>query len=264
VAERSVSKFGESIAALAVSIAPTEAGVAVGGGAGGDHQETKGGPDPQAKERPRQPGWLTWLRLKNLDKIHQSADGHKASLWLLREINIARELTRINVEGTFKLIDDLPLTDAQKRDLYGHIDMIVGTLMWEGDHIFKIYDAENNNLGMSKSREGLARLIASRERREVIRPMVEEIDKEFSHLPKRNRVAAVRRALLKREDFTRLLPNDLKDPRFIKTDIESILFPLQEFCGEQLGDIEYEEEMTNGEPLDDLLRDLGIDPDTVS
>jgi hypothetical protein len=208
--------------------------------------------------------WLIMERLKNRDSFHKSNDGHVASLYTLMDINISRELTRFNVEGTFKLIEALPLTEGQKNSLYLHIDMIVSTLLFAEDDIILSYHSvnkrEEHNTKMLDMRDGLKSVIASRRRRDAMRSIVEEIDKEFCDLPARKRVSAIEKALLKREDFAGMLPKNLKDPRFIKADIESILFPPSEPCEEPLGDVGYEDEMT-GEPLDQLLRDLGVDPD---
>jgi hypothetical protein len=131
------------------------------------------------------------------------------------------------------------------------------------DDIIIYYDAVNkreaDSSAMLNAREGLDSIIASRKRREEMRPMVEDVDKEFAHLPARKRVTAVKKALMNRIDFLHLLPKDLKDPRFIKGDIESILLPPPESFEEQVDD----DEMTNSEPLSDLLREMGVDPDEL-
>jgi hypothetical protein len=195
------------------------------------------------------------LRLKDLDKFYRSNEGDEASNFLLWANNVSRYIARINTERLFNFIDGLPITDGEKRGLYWHIDAVIGALTGgEGDDI-RHYEAINKRSAMSKLRGRLATLVASHKRREAMRPLVEEVDVEFAHLSRRKRSAAVKKALLKREDFIRLLPKDLKDPRFIKGDIESILFPAS--FDDQLEDDERED----GAPLSDLLRDLGVDPD---
>jgi hypothetical protein len=246
--KRSVSKLVESLAADRQAQADWVA-------------EHASAPGPMTRPISK---WLIMERLKHKDSFHKSNDGHAASLYALREINISRELTRWNVEGTFQLIETLPLSEGQKNLLYGRIDMILSTLLPAEDDIILFYCAVNNREAHSTTmldmRDGLKSVIASRRRRDAMRSIVEEVDKEFCDLPARKRVSAVKKALLKREDFRGMLPKSLKDPRFIKADIESILFPPSEPCEEPLGDVGYEDGMT-GEPLDHLLRDLGIDPD---
>jgi hypothetical protein len=132
--------------------------------------------------------------------------------------------------------------------------------MFGEDDIILSYDTVNkreaDSSAMLNAREGLESVVASRKRREAMRPLAEEVDKDFAHLLKRKRVTAIRKALRKREDFTRLLPKNLKDSRFIDSDIDSILCPPESF-NDQLEDAEPEE----GEPLANLFRDLGLDPD---
>jgi hypothetical protein len=159
----------------------------------------------------------------------------------------------------FEFIDELPLTDRQRHELYFHIDCVIGVLTGGEDEDIRYYEAINKRSAMSKVRGMLKKRIASRERREAMRPLVLEVEKKYYHLIGRKRANAVRKALLKREDFTDLLPKDLKDPRFIKADIESILFPPPESFEEQMDD----DETTNSEPMSDLLRDLGVDPDEL-
>jgi hypothetical protein len=137
--------------------------------------------------------------------------------------NASANLLREKLHNIFGLVDKTKDAAA----IYETLDFIIIAAMMVGAHrpseaietLHRIRKTEEAR----EAREASPARVAVRKRRELMRPLVEEIANDFAHHPERERVMAVRRALLKRDDFIRLLPKALKDPRFIKSDIEAIL-----------------------------------------
>jgi hypothetical protein len=62
-----------------------------------------------------------------------------------------------------------------------------------------------------------------RVRRERMRPFVEKTAPKLRSIPTNKRVLAIRDELLRNEEFCRLLPKKLKDPRYLTSDIAAII-----------------------------------------
>jgi hypothetical protein len=62
-----------------------------------------------------------------------------------------------------------------------------------------------------------------RERRARMRPFVEVLKGEFVHVPFEERTGIIKKVLMKNPDFLKILPRDLKDPRYLDKDIAAIV-----------------------------------------
>jgi hypothetical protein len=131
------------------------------------------------------------------------------------------------LEGELIKISDILDKMTDGRDavaIYTALDRAVQWAIWSGRN-----DPNPITARMRQHMPEVARRarreanIAAQERREAMRPFVEDIAKDFPVADGfRRRVAAIYKALMKRPDFKGVLPKAV-NPRQIKGDIEEIL-----------------------------------------
>ena len=142
--------------------------------------------------------------------------------------NGAKKLLQEHLYDIFKLFDKMKKKD-DTRAIYEELDRVVLMALIAGMH------APNDQLEKlrqdkktARARAALPANVAARKRREMMRPLVEEVAKDFPEIHEFSSLAtAINKVLMKRPEFRNLLPKNL-NPRQIKGDIEAILMELDD------------------------------------
>ena len=116
---------------------------------------------------------------------------------------------------------------ASQRVAFINLDKVL--IGWAMAHAFSGEEACSNIKQLEQTiktvprREARSSVRKMRDRQIKMLPFVELMNKELAHVPFYERIKMIKKQLMENPAFVELLPPDLKDPRYIKKDIQAIL-----------------------------------------
>lgn len=142
----------------------------------------------------------------------------------------AIKLCRKCIEQFISIVDKVDSKEV-RRDIYSNLDTLLAG--WAVASAFR-RDLTSGITEMQRTintnprREARSSTKKMRERRARMRPFVEVLKGEFVHIPFEARSGTIKKALMKNPDFLRILPRDLKDPRYLDKDIAALVGDVME------------------------------------
>jgi hypothetical protein len=142
----------------------------------------------------------------------------------------ANRLCRECVEELISIVDNLD-SKVVRRDIYSNLDtLLTGWAVasaFRRDLTSEITEMQRT-INTNPRREARSSTKKMRARRAQMRPFVEVLKGEFVQVPFEERTGLIKKALMKNPDFLRILPRDLKDPRYRDKDIAAIVGDVME------------------------------------
>ena len=120
------------------------------------------------------------------------------------------------------VLENIASKESQ-REAYISLDKVL--MGWAMAHAFSGEEACSSiqQLKTAPIREARSSVRKMRDRQIKMLPFVESMNNELAHAPFDERIKMIQKQLMKNPAFVELLPPGLKDPRYIKKDIETIV-----------------------------------------
>jgi hypothetical protein len=146
---------------------------------------------------------------------------------------VSRSANRLCIECIEELISLVDKVDSKvvRRDIYRNLDVLLigwGVATAFRSDLTSEFTRIQRTINTNPRREARSSTKNMRERRAQMRPFVEVLKGEFAHVPFEERTGIIKKALMKNPDFRRILPRDLKDPRYLDKDIAAIVGDVME------------------------------------
>jgi hypothetical protein len=142
----------------------------------------------------------------------------------------ALEQCRECIEEFISIVDKVDSKEV-RRDIYCNLDtLLIGwgaASAFRGDLTSGLTEMQRT-INTNPRREARLSTKKMRERRARMRPFVEVLKGEFVHVPFEQRTGIIKKVLMKNPDFLKILPRDLKDPRYLDKDIAAIVGDVME------------------------------------